>query len=275
MAEYAEAMQAGAVFPPLVVFAEGDRFWLAEGFHRVAAYTAAGFTEVPCDVRPGGLRDAILHSAGANADHGVRRTKEDKRRSVLMLLDDEVWCRWSDREIARACAVSHTFVAAVRSSHLATLPDGPRLVERGGTTYPMKPRQRSAGPGPKPSAPAEDEAQGELQPETPVEPTAPYVPADLADALARQYRLEAEQVRGPSAAEGVASNVVPRGRRVWPGRPIDRPAAASSAQQIVQADPKRLGQLPVRVHRAFALPGFDLGEVGLCDTRGLCERAGL
>ena len=37
IADYAEAMQAGAIFPALTVFAEKDsqRFILADGFHRL------------------------------------------------------------------------------------------------------------------------------------------------------------------------------------------------------------------------------------------------
>ncbi|WP_164886787.1 hypothetical protein [Piscinibacter defluvii] len=31
------------------------------------------------------------------------------------MLDDPEWGQWSDREIAKACAVSHTFVASVRN----------------------------------------------------------------------------------------------------------------------------------------------------------------
>jgi hypothetical protein len=157
-------------------------------------------------VHQGGLRDAILHSAGANADHGVRRTNADKRRAALMLLQDEVWSKWNDTKIAKACAVSHTFVDTVRSSHLATLQDGPRLVERGGTVYPMKPRASS----PKAVDPA------------------PTVPAVLADALARQYRWEAEQVRGPSAADGGASNVIPLKRPQQPVYPARWSKAGSA-----------------------------------------------
>lgn len=67
-------------------------------------------------MRQGGLRDAILHSAGANAAHGLRRTNADKRRAVLMLLEDEEWATWADREIARRCAVDHTFVGRMRGS---------------------------------------------------------------------------------------------------------------------------------------------------------------
>ncbi|MGT2479599.1 hypothetical protein ACU4GR_13540 [Methylobacterium oryzae CBMB20] len=47
---------------------------------RHAAGLHAGLGELPCEVRQGGLRDAILHSAGANAAHGLRRTNADKRR---------------------------------------------------------------------------------------------------------------------------------------------------------------------------------------------------
>ncbi|QXD15805.1 hypothetical protein GQ464_002330 [Rhodocaloribacter litoris] len=60
-------------------------------------------------------RDAILHSVGANAEHGLRRTGADKRRAVMTLLQDEEWRRWSDREIARRCRVSHPFVAKMRA----------------------------------------------------------------------------------------------------------------------------------------------------------------
>jgi len=67
-------------------------------------------------VRQGGLRDAILHSASANATHGLRRTNDDKRRAVLMLLQDEEWGKWTAREIARCCAVSHDFVSRLRGS---------------------------------------------------------------------------------------------------------------------------------------------------------------
>ena len=67
-----------------------------------------------CLVTPGGLREAILHSCQANAVHGLRRSDEDKRRAVKVLLADKEWATWSDREIARRCQVSHTLVARIR-----------------------------------------------------------------------------------------------------------------------------------------------------------------
>ena len=62
---------------------------------------------------------------GSNADHGKRRSNADKRRSVELLLKDQDWTSWSDREIAKQCAVSHPFVAEIRkgqSPSLVTFP---------------------------------------------------------------------------------------------------------------------------------------------------------
>jgi hypothetical protein len=44
-------------------------------------------------------------------------------KAVTTLIHSERWSEWSDREIARQCGVSHTYVAVVRSDHVATLPD--------------------------------------------------------------------------------------------------------------------------------------------------------
>lgn len=112
--EYTEAMANGAEFPPIVVFFDGEAYWVADGFHRYFASVGLGLADVRCDVRQGTVRDAILYSCGANAAHGQRRTNEDKRRAVLRMLEDAEWSAWSDREIARRCAVDHKTVSALR-----------------------------------------------------------------------------------------------------------------------------------------------------------------
>jgi hypothetical protein len=114
VSEYAEAMSSGASFPPLVVFFDGTTYWLADGFHRRDAALMAGLEEIAVFVRQGTLRDAILYSVGANSSHGLRRTNDDKRRSVRLLLEDEEWGKWSDAEIARRCKVSDKTVAGLR-----------------------------------------------------------------------------------------------------------------------------------------------------------------
>lgn len=117
VADYASIIRDGADFPPVIVFNDGKKYWLADGFHRLAAYQAAGAEELPVAVHQGNRREAILFSVGANALHGLRRTDDDKRRAVSVLLGDKEWSRWSDRQIAKQCGVSHPFVARVREGH--------------------------------------------------------------------------------------------------------------------------------------------------------------
>lgn len=147
VAEYAEAMHNAGGWPermpPVIVFYDGDRYWLGDGFHRVAAHRQALVGKVPAEIRSGTRRDAVLHAAGANADHGLRRTNADKRRAVLALLQDDEWAQWSDREIARRCNVSNRFVSNLRG---AVTVNGSQLAERTyttkhGTTATMDTRQ--------------------------------------------------------------------------------------------------------------------------------------
>ena len=111
VAEYREILEA---LPPVIVFHDGTDHYLADGFHRVHAFKGAGRTKIPADVRPGTQRDAVLYSVGANASHGLRRTNDDMRRAVGLLLSDPEWSGRSNVWIAEACAVSHTFVAGLR-----------------------------------------------------------------------------------------------------------------------------------------------------------------
>lgn len=120
--EYVEAMKEGDKFPPVVVFNDGAKYWLADGFHRYHASNKIGYLEIEAEVHSGTLRDAILYSVSANAKHGLRRTNEDKRKAVLTLLNDEEWSQWSDREIARQAEVSKSFVNKLRND--ATVHNG-------------------------------------------------------------------------------------------------------------------------------------------------------
>ncbi|GAA0492388.1 hypothetical protein [Pigmentiphaga daeguensis] len=114
VADYAAALTDGEKLPPVVVFFDGVAHWLADGFHRYRAHRGIGMLSIQADVRGGTRRDAILHSVGANASHGLRRTNDDKRKAVRTLLADSEWAAWSDNQLARACRVSPHTVAAVR-----------------------------------------------------------------------------------------------------------------------------------------------------------------
>jgi hypothetical protein len=114
VAEYRDALAAGAIFDNIAAFFDGSVYWLADGFHRAMAYKSAGRSHIPGNVYKGGKREAILFAAGANATHGLKRTNADKRRAVTILLGDAEWATWSDHEIARRCGVTHQFVGTVR-----------------------------------------------------------------------------------------------------------------------------------------------------------------
>jgi hypothetical protein len=151
VAEYAEAYRNGAEFPPVTVFFDGTDRWLADGYHRYFGAKSAGLTQIYENVIPGTKRDAVLFSLKANATHGLKRTNADKRKSVMTLLEDTEWSRWSDREIARQCGVGNKFVGDVResicvrntdasttrASIIGNSEDAPtvRTVERNGKTY--------------------------------------------------------------------------------------------------------------------------------------------
>ncbi len=122
VADYADAMEAGATFPPIIVFFDGTQYWPGDGFHRIEAARRIDREAISAEVRDGGQRDALLLAASANATHGLRRTQADKRRSVETLLRDPEWSRWSDREIGKACAVDHKTVGKVRRELTGEIP---------------------------------------------------------------------------------------------------------------------------------------------------------
>ncbi len=162
--EYAVAWRDGAKFPPIIAFYDGENYWLADGFHRCISANLANVAEIDADIRQGTRRDAVLYSVGANSNHGLRRTNDDKRRAITTLLSDKEWGGWSDREIARRCGVHHDTVGRVRAevgrssaqSNTAVQAEssslsggirqidsqgtGERKVSRNGSTYNQKPR---------------------------------------------------------------------------------------------------------------------------------------
>lgn len=172
ISEYADAMSSGVQFPPITAYHDGSDYWLADGFHRVFAARNANKTHLQAEIKPGGVREAILFSVGANAAHGQRRSNEDKHRSVEILLNDPEWAMWSDREIARRCGVSYQFVANQRSS-LSTVDSDERVyVDRHGNTVKMntsKIGKREAAPvddDPEDDAPLSDFPYEVVDPDT-------------------------------------------------------------------------------------------------------------
>src|SRR5690606_25200177 len=140
---YAQAMKDGAVFPPVVVFADGSKFYLADGFHRVGAARALKRKTIEAQIHEpingeSPQRSAILYAVGANETHGRNRSADDKRRAVETLLKDPEWSRWTDREITRPCQVAATCVRTLRNALInggVLEREEKRKAKRNGTTY--------------------------------------------------------------------------------------------------------------------------------------------
>jgi len=151
VADYAEEIKNGEVFPPVVVFYDGLDYWLADGFHRIYAYKLCGVEEVSCDVREGSRDDAIKHSAGSNSKHGLKRTNADKRKSVLMIfnlpenqdklkLDPPIEPSLTD--IAEICGVNRQFASNILTPLLSCYGSMMHEVTRNGKKYLQKKKHK-------------------------------------------------------------------------------------------------------------------------------------
>lgn len=136
-----EQIEEGQEIEPVVVFFDGDDYWLADGFHRWNAHRNQEEPTIRAIIYHGTRREAVLYSVGANADHkpALPRSRADKRKAVLTLLNDPEWKQWSDRQIARQCKVSDRTVNRLRHSicdnDADTKLNKTRKVKRGNTEY--------------------------------------------------------------------------------------------------------------------------------------------
>lgn len=84
--EYAEAMETGVDFPPVMVVHDGAAYWLVDGFHRFFAHRRLSRQQIKAEVILGELAEARWLSLAANKTHGVRRSNEDKVKAVIRAL---------------------------------------------------------------------------------------------------------------------------------------------------------------------------------------------
>jgi uncharacterized ParB-like nuclease family protein len=162
--QYAEAIAAGGVFPPLDLFYDGRAYWLAGGFHRYEAYLKAGKEKAVARVRPGTKDDAAWFACAANREHdraGLRRTNADKRRAVATALRLRPW--WSNRMIAGHCGVTNVMVLKCRQLLTVSTSPGPTSTGQGpqhregkdGKHYPAsKPNKEQRATGQEGSVPS-------------------------------------------------------------------------------------------------------------------------
>jgi hypothetical protein len=142
VSDYAEAMTNGAVFPPIVLFHDGNQHYLADGFHRFMAAQRIQAVDIPADVRAGTKDDALWFALGANKTNGKRLTDGDKRHAITLAL--QTWPDRSGARIAEQVGCSSMYVSTIKSGLSTTLDLPKRVTGRDGISYPASPSARDA-----------------------------------------------------------------------------------------------------------------------------------
>jgi len=187
VAQYTEDLLNGCIFPPIEIFDDGVNKWLVDGFHRLFAHKRADFSEIEVNVHQGTLRDAQLYALGVNDKHGLQRTNADKRKAVMIALNDLEWQDYSDTQIAKICNVSATFVAKCRKSEGIDRPSEKTYTTKHGTEAKMDTTKIGKA---KPEKPAK------VEPVTELAPLAKYTEDDQLNELSHvNTELHAENLK--------------------------------------------------------------------------------
>jgi hypothetical protein len=163
---------------PAIEIVKGEKDWVWNGFHRIAAYKKAGRKEIPVKITDGDFQKARKLSYGANGDNGLPRRRDEVARLVQSALKE--FPEMSDSEISKLCGVHHTTVGRARKKlSCAVAQDAPatRTVTRNGKTYPMQVGNiGKAQPKPDPVPGWDDEPEG-IRPDPPPANRLPDPPA--------------------------------------------------------------------------------------------------
>lgn len=117
--DYAEALKAGTKFPPVTVVQDNvtGQLYLVDGYHRKDAAILAGLAMIEAEVTEGSFTDAVRLAIKANAAHGLRRTKADKKNAIRLALvhaQELFGANPSNDMLADACAVTKRWVKKIR-----------------------------------------------------------------------------------------------------------------------------------------------------------------
>lgn len=112
---YAGLLSDGVEFDAVVVFSDGKKKYLADGFHRYFAHRQNGLLQIEAVTIKGSLRDAQWFAFGSNV-HGLPFTKEERHANIRRCLLDAEWGKLSDRELAAHLNTSRSQVLRVRQA---------------------------------------------------------------------------------------------------------------------------------------------------------------
>lgn len=156
VSSYAESMKQGVEFPPIVLFFDGAKYYLADGFHRFLAVKRNEDPDIVSDVHEGSKTDALVFALGANAANGLYRTNADKRNASEIALEE--WPDRSNAYLADICQVSIELIRRVRKA--LGLDTGGLVTGKDGKQYPSS-IERSARHGGEEREKSDGSAPGE------------------------------------------------------------------------------------------------------------------
>ena len=158
VSDYAERMQSGDSFPPVVLFFDGNQYHMADGFHRYLAASRNGSDELPAVLHQGTAQDALWYGLGSNRVNGLRLSPGDKRRAVELALDR--FPTKSQQEIADHVGCSQKYVSQMKEDIIPRYNVPPTRKDSKGRNQPTRYKPKAAQ--------ALDEDQQAVKPE-PVE----------------------------------------------------------------------------------------------------------
>lgn len=115
---YAEAMQAGAAFPPLVVGKRLGAFVLLDGRHRLEAYRRNKIGRIPCILSRVKPEDFLLEAIRLNAANGRPLTIQERIQSSARLKA----AGFSMGQIAKALFMPITSLTRLTADRVVTAP---------------------------------------------------------------------------------------------------------------------------------------------------------
>ena len=124
--EYADVLRNGTELAPIqIIRDQNNTLWLWDGFHTLEAAKRVGALKLRAKITRGTKRDAWLKSLGANAKHGIRRTRADLQKTVddalgdpevkFSLLNEDQ--QHSYNSLAKLCTVHHSTISKRWNNH--------------------------------------------------------------------------------------------------------------------------------------------------------------
>lgn len=131
-----------ATFPPVVLFHDGTRYYLADGFHRFMAAQRNGSIDITADVRAGTKDDALWFALGANKKNGKRLTSTDLQHAIRLAF--KTWPDKSTTMIAEQVGCTQRYVSTIHEQVRTTSNLADRVTGKDGKSYPARRQSPSA-----------------------------------------------------------------------------------------------------------------------------------